>query len=475
MGRKSYLDQGDLFAELRVAAQFDYVDLVDLPDDAALMADLSPQLRDHVLENGVLFPISVVQNAPGPLTLVDGRRRVLAARLAELDSVPALIFPAGTPLDDMTIIANSLRSENAATDMQALATLFESTSAKLRESIPDDLERTAEVERALSKRVGMPIQTLRKRLWLLGNLHETLRHALEHGEIKAGIAEAAAKLSRDKQAVLVSIFEATGKLTAKDIREIRTAHALNATDPLGDLFGDEADDDLPQARWRGQVGGLLRTALEFVPTSEAALRAQLRALLADVTGIELRAVTPPSTALVPSFGGSTWLAEVEAADPPYGPPETTAMEPHSVRGVDDPVGGTLVFTRDRDESANGGRFVLASTAALPMRLLPAPAGTDSAIRYAQATESTGASQEYTVGTLDPLPPVAVVDNVSGPESPDSAGGAVSTPPVPDPSVLSNLTGMGRAYKPCPTCGRSYTTKDYSKHVARCTGKQKSAD
>ncbi|MBA2248017.1 MAG: ParB/RepB/Spo0J family partition protein [Chloroflexia bacterium] len=172
----------------------------------------SERLVENIRANGIVVPLVVaeVTDADGAISyrLVDGNRRLASARLAELETVPALIVRGHSDpeLAQMTVLANSMRATNPVTEWWAL----------------DDLVRSGSPERSLAGITGMSKSTLANRL-TLADLEPRIFEGLARGDVAPTIALSASRLPREIQEQLAGEFERTGTLRKRQVDE---AHAF---------------------------------------------------------------------------------------------------------------------------------------------------------------------------------------------------------------------------------------------------------
>lgn len=160
--------------------------------DPADLTELAASIREH----GVLQPLIVM---PGPgqeqYTLIAGERRLKAAQLAGLASVPALIRPAtDEQLVELALIENVQRA-----DLSPLET------AQAYHQLVEEFGLTHE---EIALRVGKSRPSVTNTLNLL-TLPEKVRGALAEGKISEGHAKVLFMLSNEKAqlAVLEKILE----------------------------------------------------------------------------------------------------------------------------------------------------------------------------------------------------------------------------------------------------------------------------
>jgi len=122
----------------------------ELPEkllDQAALEELAASIRQHRLYQ----PVVVRRNETGQIVLVAGRRRLIAAKMAGLEKIPA-IFTEGDPLE-VSLIENLQRSNlNPVEDTKAI----DMVTPAIREEIePDRLPELREVQRQRDHLVDM--------------------------------------------------------------------------------------------------------------------------------------------------------------------------------------------------------------------------------------------------------------------------------------------------------------------------------
>jgi len=133
------------------------------------------ELADSIRENGILQPLIVTPAAePGKYTLIAGERRLLAAGLAGLDSVPVIIREASEQQRlELALIENVQRSD--LTPLEA---------AEAYRQLADDFNLSHE---QIAKRLGKSRVSITNTIRLL-KLPEDVRNALTKKEISEGHA-----------------------------------------------------------------------------------------------------------------------------------------------------------------------------------------------------------------------------------------------------------------------------------------------
>lgn len=207
------------------------------PDEELIGPEPTPAFVESVRWLGVTHEITLVDGES--YTVVDGRRRIKAARKAGRESaLRAAVYPAGTPVAQiLSLLLNNQRGSNLASDLDAL------------DALPPDL-----APHDIVRLTGIPMQRLRV-LQKLRALHPTLRKALADGALAQTTALAAAKLSPSDQAVLADLYERGGRVTGADVKEIRQARAAEAAESLPEsLFGTPPAPEPESRQHTGEAG-----------------------------------------------------------------------------------------------------------------------------------------------------------------------------------------------------------------------------
>lgn len=222
------------------------------------------RLVQNIRDNGIIVPV-VIAEVPDEdgqimLQLIDGNRRVAAARLAGLTSVPAQVIRgfSATELAQITVLANSMRATNPVTEWWALDELVQAGSR------PHDLARIT----------GLAPSTLKNRM-TLADLDRRIFEGLARGDVPPVVAMAAARLPREFQDRLGEKLVDTGFLRK---REVEAAAAIaGGNTPEGAGESAEADDvagDLQQLAARAIASGMKEAewralAIEAFASSQA--------------------------------------------------------------------------------------------------------------------------------------------------------------------------------------------------------------
>lgn len=222
--------------------------------------DPSTEFVESVLRFGVLQPIAVVWRmseaaTPGHFEVIDGRRRVKAARTVGLERIPAYVYDADAiPSSDVLLLAmNELRSSNPIAELEAIERLVEK-GASLKE---------------ITKATGLPPATIDRRLRLRA-VPPSVRAAVKAGTVALSVAEEMTKLPGKAIDRLVAKLDEKGKLQMPDVRAERHIRTGGAVAKLPEkLF--EKDDAL----WKEEVIELLERCVKLIPTKRDVLRANL--------------------------------------------------------------------------------------------------------------------------------------------------------------------------------------------------------
>jgi ParB/RepB/Spo0J family partition protein len=248
--------------------RFDIIDLRELPDDVYLPSpEPTRGMVESVKRYGVLEPIIVVDLGFGNgWKVLAGRRRIKAARQAELETITALIYEEGFDYSEIVTIAeNHHRKPNPVADLMALRAL---------------MQRGASDEEICAA-TSWTKTDLKARRPLL-NLYPPLLAALEEGRISATVGIAASKRSQADQVVLYGVLEDNGKLTIGDVQDVRKAGGRDAfTEALADMFGDEEDDGLTlveSQHWLDRVMAHIEAADRIFPAHRTGTRLHMALL-----------------------------------------------------------------------------------------------------------------------------------------------------------------------------------------------------
>lgn len=184
------------------------------------------KLIGSVAHLGVVQPVILAEHTTDDgeigYQIVDGNRRVAAARAAGLQSIPAMVITDLPPesLAQLTLVTNNYRTANYLTEFWAIK----------------QLERSGFDRRDILAGAGMSSSAAETRE-LLSTLDRSLFVAFRNGQLPAQLATATARLSRAGQEAVATAFAHNGSITRKDID--RAAERFGWNKP-------EKDPDLPR-------------------------------------------------------------------------------------------------------------------------------------------------------------------------------------------------------------------------------------
>ncbi|MCO5225897.1 MAG: ParB N-terminal domain-containing protein [Thermomicrobiales bacterium] len=183
------------------------VPLTDIGDTVGTQP--AERLRESVAQRGIYNPVTLAETVgdDGDIqyTIIDGNRRIASARIAGMESIPAIVVT-GLSDDEIaqrTLVANGFRTTNYLTEYWAIS----------------QLKRSGYNPWAIRQISGMAKGSIDTRT-LLKSLHRPLFVALRNGAINQQVATLAAKLPMDEQRLLAEHFEHHGRLTRADISSL---------------------------------------------------------------------------------------------------------------------------------------------------------------------------------------------------------------------------------------------------------------
>jgi ParB-like chromosome segregation protein Spo0J len=165
---------------------------------------------------------------PGVYEVVDGRRRLRALLLNGQNVAEVVVNNTIEDTSGASLVSNYIRSENV---IQAAREVWNRM---------DD----GETEKEIAEEEGINIAQIRA-LRDMRKLLPELIAAVENGQMKSWAARMAARHPEDVQRQLVERLQANGKVTADDVKEVRSVKRKGAVSEVGDLFEDlpELDDE----------------------------------------------------------------------------------------------------------------------------------------------------------------------------------------------------------------------------------------
>jgi len=141
--------------------------------------------------------------------VIDGRRRLDAARKNGLTQIPAIVLPngGGITYDALAAGANLARAYAPLDEAAHIETL---------------MNRGGFTPEMISKELGLPLGTIKSRIKLI-SLPTELRAAVDQKRISPSVAAAAANLTPKQQQVAIKTLKQKNNLTRDDITSIRLA------------------------------------------------------------------------------------------------------------------------------------------------------------------------------------------------------------------------------------------------------------
>lgn len=193
---------------------------------------------------GVVEPIIVFRPAEGRLKIGDGIRRVWAAQITEQKDVPAMIYEDEENFRlAVTLVMNNQRSANPLAEVRAVMRLQKRFS----------VSQIAEV-------TGLSKVRVEERL-RLNNVIKPLYNAMFKGEIAVSIGAAASRLPVVFQKQLAGKLKKEGKLTQRDVKEVKEVRRDKAVAALPKAIF--ADPPKAPAVLNGVERDLLNTLTDY--------------------------------------------------------------------------------------------------------------------------------------------------------------------------------------------------------------------
>ena len=182
---------------------------------------------------GVIQPI-IVRLTEDPdevdeYTVVDGRRRVIAARQLGHVTIPTLVMRDSLNVASaITITANTQRSPNPRAEYEAI----------------DRLVREGFSTEQVAQELQLPIARIERR-YAIASLRPDLRALYTQGHISHNTAVAATRLDAEAQNRCVTLFQASGSLTVHDVlMAVEMQSRAQTTIPLIEMNVDQITDQI---------------------------------------------------------------------------------------------------------------------------------------------------------------------------------------------------------------------------------------
>lgn len=209
------------------------INLSDIGDTVG--AAPTESLVGSIRRNGVVQPVVLAEfpdeNGEIRLRLIDGNRRVKAARLSGLISIPAIVL---TDVDtkaisQMTLVLNGFRTANYLTEYWAIKQLEKLSVKQTEIQTISGLSNAKVTDRSA-----------------LSSLNRDLFVALRNGKIFQTHAIAISKLPMDAQSQLLETFRGKGRLLAADVNRYKPAKQAKGEAP-------PISDSLPKIAWSARI------------------------------------------------------------------------------------------------------------------------------------------------------------------------------------------------------------------------------
>lgn len=261
--------------------------LDNLPASDQLLGEPSPEFTESVRRFGVMQPVALLYkgNGDGPSVNdgpemwdpIDGRRRIKAQRLAGREFIPAIYTVDRGMFSRHTLVmsANALRSDNLATDFEALEVMMS----------------RGETPESIAAATGIGVPAIKAKIAMLQGLHSYHRGLLKSGDISQNIAEGLSKLQAGTQERIARDHKAAKgelRITHETVKAGRAAERESAQASAPRM----AIDDAP-ATFEALAGGLLASVAGALPADHPR-HDQILALLEELAqAIEPEAVAAP--------------------------------------------------------------------------------------------------------------------------------------------------------------------------------------
>jgi ParB family chromosome partitioning protein len=184
------------------------IDLNKLPPNEELEGpEPNDELVRSIHEFGVIYPVIISRDGDGNETIIDGRRRIKACRILELDSIKVIYYEGLESNDEATwaLILNDQRSDNVITEYKYYSKLSETKDWQ-------QLKR----EYGFNKNHVQKVLSLGKIIEL-----ETLTNAYEQGLVAESTLFEIAKLGEERQRYVMNVLETKGKVAFSDVKEAK--------------------------------------------------------------------------------------------------------------------------------------------------------------------------------------------------------------------------------------------------------------
>lgn len=230
-------EQKDLLADLKsdpeiVFARLHLKSLIVTDKLPPSVEFISSVRKFGILQAILVRPATTVNQKDGMYFVLDGRRRVLAAKIIGLKDVPALIVTDSSVLDGhvMTLEAQSQRSDNPISEYRAIKSLLSEgyTEAGIKDAL------------------GVSVDRMHKML-TLDVLDETILAGVQESKIAVTTAMKMAKLSKPYREELAEKFKKEKKLLGRDVAEVKQVIASESAQDVFELLDQQDFSPVPIA------------------------------------------------------------------------------------------------------------------------------------------------------------------------------------------------------------------------------------
>ena len=226
------------------------IDLSNLPSDEELEGPLpDKEFLDSVNNFGVIYPV-ILCNTDDEIVVIDGRRRIKAARRLQHETIPAIEYYGLDPTDRSAwaIILNEQRSDNIISEYLYYSQL-------VKEGDWDEIRKDYGFNKAHVDKV-----------LTLGNIKrlDLFKKAYETGNVSKSTLYSVAKLSEKRQKEAAELLIVNGKLTGKDIKDVKQTQLKEAVSTMPSFdIAVPVGEPLPAGELFAVISGSANMALVF--------------------------------------------------------------------------------------------------------------------------------------------------------------------------------------------------------------------
>lgn len=196
-------------------------------------------IKGSIKALGMLDPVTVQALPEGQqyrYKVRAGKRRLTSCRDLGIETVPAMVLPAEIGEIEAALIPlaeNILRRENPLHEAREIRSFFDACRAS---GMPED-----DIRPYLTG-LGFPASIIDQRLKLLA-LPPEIQQGIVEGTVKPGVATKIANRSKADQQVYVEQLQIAGKLTGKDVTELRKVQVRQTLETLPDSMFELPEED----------------------------------------------------------------------------------------------------------------------------------------------------------------------------------------------------------------------------------------